>query len=123
MTSKYSFIPVLHADQTNLTVSPDHQLSHCYANEKIFKELLKSGKSGEEGHPSVETMVFPCLSHAIRWMESLCDSSQPHLSTTAMYTSSTPASHSSQQIAVLVTGSLHLVGDMMSALGFTIEDV
>ena len=112
------------ADQTNLTVTTDQQVSRCYDNEKTFKEFLTSWNSSQEDCPVVETKVFPCISHALQWMESLCVPSEPHDSASPSQILSTalvppPTPH----IAVLVTGSLHLVGAVMNALGFTIDDV
>ena len=98
-------------DQTNHTVTHDCQLSRCYANQQCFKEVMLStgektvaneGGSVERSLESgTQTRVLLSVSDAIQFLESM-----------------SPA-----QVAVLVTGSLHLVGSAMSVLKFTVDDV
>ena len=110
------------ADQTNLTVTTDYQMARCYAHEKIFQDLVCRSSSHKETS-AVVTKVFPCISHAIQWVESVCVPPQSHHSCTLSHSLSSPSHSPHPHIAILVTGSLHLVGAVMHMLGFTIDDV
>lgn len=98
----------------------DGQLSHCYANQQSFWEvttkprpptLLVEETGGEalQDPPtllvehSVQAKVFTSVSDSIHFVETI--------------------SSTQVDIHVLVCGSLHLVGTVMSVLGFTVDDV
>ena len=99
-------------------VTRDSQLTCCYANQKTLRHLLASdsaldpasvpGGGLENGSRAsmqavggLQTRVFVCVSDAVQFVESLA----------------------AAQVAVLVTGSLRLVGTAMHVLGFTVDDV
>lgn len=93
-------------------MTPDSQLSRCYANQQSFWEVIHGHRSvAETGRerprdsltvdPNVQTRVFTSVSDSIHFVDSV---------------SSTP-------VDVLVTGSLHLVGTVMSVLGFSVDDM
>jgi folylpolyglutamate synthase len=96
----------LSADHTSRMVTQSSQLSHCYANQECCKHILLSDKNtrfadGWEEPPSEEkTRVCVSVADALQHMDTL-----------------SPAR------VVLVTGSLHLIGSVMSVLGFTVEDL
>ena len=80
-------------------VTYDSQLAHCSANEQCIRVLLSTAKEGKDKKP--QTKVLTSTADALHYVETLGPS----------------------QVDVLVTGSLHLVGTIMSVLGFTVDDV
>lgn len=99
-------------------VTHDGQLSRCYANQQSFREVINMPRSptwvvetGGDGlqdpallvDHSVQTKVFTSVSDGIHFVETI--------------------SSTQVDVHVLVCGSLHLVGTVMSVLGFTVDDV
>ena len=78
----------------------DVEQAWCKTNQAVFMELDESR--------AVKTDVFHYISRAIEWIES---------NPAVMVQSEAEAVH--QRTSVLVTGSLHLVGATMEALGIT----
>ena len=82
-------------------------MSRCYSNQQAYQEVL-SGRTrsaardtAANGSQENQTRVCASVSEAIRYVDSL----------------------SASRIDVLVTGSLHLVGSVMTVLGFTVDDI
>ena len=97
-------------DLTNHTIDISYQLSHCYENERVFQKLLRTqAPSTEDLRSPTATKVFSSVTESLQWVNSLSD----HLVSTRQGTATT----------LFVTGSLHLVGTVMTALGFTEDDV
>lgn len=83
-------------------VTYSSQLSRCYENQQCFNHIQSSGLvDGQELTLEEMTRVCVSVSDALQYVDSL-----------------SPA-----RIAVLVTGSLHLIGSVMSVLGFSVEDL
>ena len=97
-------------DRTSHMVTVSSQLSHCYSIQESCKHILKADKSTRDGrHPveeeegdEEETRVCGSVSEALQYIDSI---------------------DSTGGVVVLVTGSLHLVGSVMSVLGFNVEDL
>ncbi|CAI8026281.1 Folylpolyglutamate synthase, mitochondrial [Geodia barretti] len=112
--SRFVFCPnISHSEDTQN--SPDHtshmvtqssQLSHCYANQECCKHILSDKNAGV-----ADVWEEPASEEKTRACVSVADALQ-HMDT-----------HSAARVVVLVTGSLHLIGSVMSVLGFTVEDL
>lgn len=125
------------SDQTNLRVTLDDQYARSKAIEQTWlqlhteKQLSTSGtkltnQSGPGGHVTLpRTTVFPCINHALHWITSGRDSSLPlpHDETPISPHPPPPDIAKATHIQLLVTGSLHLVGAVMTVMGYTAEDV
>lgn len=100
-------------------VTHDGQLSRCFANQQSFREVINMPHSstlpvetGGDGPQDpavlvdrgVQTKVFTSVSDSIHFVETISSTQQV-------------------DVRVLVCGSLHLVGTVMSVLGFTVNDV
>ena len=75
-------------------VTNSSQLKRCYANQQCLVAI-----TGQE--KSERSRVCVSVSDAVEYVDSF----------------------SSVQVAVLVTGSLHLVGTVMGVLAFTVDDL
>ena len=128
-------------DLTNLTVTRDTQYARSHENEQAWIELCceagseqlpKRARLTNDSVPHVtgagpgpalpKTQVFDCIDHVLQWTGSERNSSRSP--------NETPSPHpppldinTATHIQFLVTGSLHLVGAFMRALGCTIKDV
>ena len=71
---------------------------------------------------SERAVIFNCLSQALRWCAAERGMS-PSPVLQQVSSSPSPLPPSLNHIQVLVTGSLHLVGAVMSVLGCTVEDL
>uniref|UniRef100_A0A131XYQ1 Folylpolyglutamate synthase n=2 Tax=Ixodes ricinus TaxID=34613 RepID=A0A131XYQ1_IXORI len=93
-----------YSDQSNFTVERCTETARCLSNMRIWCHLLSSQQEedGEEEGPVPEDscFVFPCISEVMRWLRREALAAQR----------ATPPYH----MQVLVTGSLHLVGGVMS---------
>ena len=98
-------------DHVSLNTTAAHQMAGCYANEKALQELLGASSV-------VKTKVFPCLSQVVQYLQSVSTHPLPEHCSSLCTTHSNP-----HPVAVLVTGSLHLVGATMRTLGMAISDV
>ena len=78
-------------------VTNSKQVARCYANQQCLQHLTGWDESATED----KTKVCPAVSDAVEYISSL----------------------SSGPVAVLATGSLHLVGTVMGVLGFTVDDL
>lgn len=98
-----------YSDQSNFTVEESTEMSRCRANMQIWCHLQSSLQEEEQlqnGHdgylsaglqrPEDNCLLFPCIQDAVLWLrdQSMADQRR--------------------HIQVLVTGSLHLVGGVMS---------
>jgi folylpolyglutamate synthase len=92
-------------DHTSRMVTNSSQLSRCYANQQCLKDMLCSRTTAmadfQRPMPGEQTRVCVSVSDAVGFVDSL-----------------SPA-----KLAVLVTGSMHLVGSVMYVLGFTVENL
>jgi len=94
------------ADQTNHTTSSTHQLARCQELDSTWRSL----------ETSVPCVVVPCINDALLWV------SQGRDSTLTTNYSSVPDLAApremleADQVQVLVTGSLHLVGGVLAAV-------
>ncbi|ELT92360.1 hypothetical protein CAPTEDRAFT_191238 [Capitella teleta] len=124
------------ADQTNLTVSLNSQLEKCHENRRCFLSLLKpavnsqqlsaqlgqtsehvsyesedSGIDSQRSSPEVETIptfTFQSIQEALDWLSQDKDSKSRRRPNVI---------ESAEHIQVLCTGSLHLIGGILSLTG------
>lgn len=138
----------LSSDQMNLMVTQDGQCLRSKTYEQAWIELCAEYKTQLSDHPqppanshvvklatekspesngdrSNKTMVFNCITHTLHWVASERDPSLPPSASDPSPPPSPPPHQltSADHVQLLVTGSLHLVGDVMSVLGFTVDDV
>jgi len=76
---------------TNLTVTPAEQLQRCKDNEQIWREV----------HPSSQSTTVRSVNDAVDWINTMT------------------AREGTNHLQVLVCGSLHLVGAVMTSLDIT----
>ncbi|XP_010216906.1 PREDICTED: folylpolyglutamate synthase, mitochondrial, partial [Tinamus guttatus] len=137
------------ADQQNFNVTLENALTRCLENQKTWTQLLEE-KVGQElwlasplevGSvlkpepvrgalllvPSAErplnsnSLVFPCISHALQWIAQGRDPCVPAPATKGAHPHPVASSgavllREAAVIRVLVTGSLHLVGGVLKLL-------
>ncbi|OQV17340.1 Folylpolyglutamate synthase, mitochondrial [Hypsibius exemplaris] len=89
------------SDVANLTVNADQQLERCNVQEKIWRDLADS--TGAEGGRDCSTLCFASVTNAFRWIDEM-------------------ERQNGVEVEVLVTGSLHLVGAMLTLLDPTLEE-
>ena len=118
--SPFSYSP----DTTNCTVTIEAQYATVAANEQVWMSLCAQAEQQtcHTASPRSSTIekcscTFCSIREALAWLSQGCTSASPP---------DTPALHTlsaASRVQVLVTGSLHLVGDVMRVLGRTAEDV
>ncbi|CAN7942549.1 unnamed protein product [Ixodes hexagonus] len=95
-----------YSDQSNFTVERCTETARCMSNMRIWCHLLSSLEEEEAEEDSTgvvaedSCLVFPCISEVMQWLRREALVAQR----------ATPPYH----MQVLVTGSLHLVGGVMS---------
>ncbi|KAG2470161.1 FOLC protein, partial [Polypterus senegalus] len=125
------------ADQHNYNVTVENMLTRCLDNQKSWcwlseKEvvpraelLLPGGLPLMTGtvHRGVESLVFPCIHSALRWItqgrDPVMDYSGKPSTLATMQPGAIAGARTLQEAAhiqVLVTGSLHLVGGVLKLL-------
>uniref|UniRef100_A0A2R5LDA6 Folylpolyglutamate synthase n=1 Tax=Ornithodoros turicata TaxID=34597 RepID=A0A2R5LDA6_9ACAR len=93
--NKLSLTKSPYSDQSDFTVGENTEVSRCRANLRIWCHLLSSLQEEEnEGRHENSCLLFPCIQDAMHWLQEL-DTRETHYQ-------------------VLVTGSLHLVGGVMT---------
>jgi folylpolyglutamate synthase len=79
----------------DLELKTQKTLAQCWV-----KQVDLAGRSEQE--PETKTTVLPSIEHTVNWIDDFVQSE---------------TAHGADQIQVLVTGSLHLVGGVQSVLG------
>ena len=118
---------------TNLRVTVDDQFARCKAIEQSWLQLHTeqqsftklTNESGPGDHVTLpRTTVFSCIDHALHWITSGRDPTLPRPSDDLTAPHPLPLDiANATHIQLLVTGSLHLVGTVMSVMGYTVDDV
>ncbi|NXA54769.1 FOLC protein, partial [Nothocercus julius] len=137
------------ADQQNFNVTLENALTRCLENQKMWTQLLEE-KVGQDlwlaaplgvGSPlkpdpvrgalllvpsaerplNSNSLVFPCISHALQWIAQGRDPCVPAPAAKAAHPHPVASSgavllQEAAAIRVLVTGSLHLVGGVLKLL-------
>ncbi|XP_066569024.1 folylpolyglutamate synthase, mitochondrial isoform X2 [Amia ocellicauda] len=124
-------VPSNNADQENFNVTVENMLTRCLDNQKSWRQLSEQGScSGAElripsglplvaGQRRTDTLVFPCILSALRWIcqsrDSVLDCTDKLASSPVQPGAMTKAEklREATAIHVLVTGSLHLVGGVL----------
>lgn len=103
-TNRVADIKSPYSDQSNFTVERCTETARCMSNMRVWCHLLSSLQEEEEDSagpvPEDSCRVFPCISEVMQWLRREALIAQH----------ATPPYH----MQVLVTGSLHLVGGVMS---------
>ena len=120
----------------NLRVTVDDQFARCKAIEQTWLQLHTeqqlftcgaklTNESSPADHVTLpRTTVFSCVNHALHWITSGRDSTLPPPSDDMTAPHPLPPDIAkATHIQLLVTGSLHLVGTVMSVMGYTVDDV
>lgn len=107
------------ADNTFRSVTVEEQCATAAANSHAWTALCSQHKSPGAIPSKGDThgRVFRSIREALDWLSSA------HSSTSPVSPPPPPALAAAGHVQVLVTGSLHLVGDVMEVLGCTIDDV
>ncbi|XP_066502414.1 folylpolyglutamate synthase, mitochondrial isoform X2 [Hoplias malabaricus] len=125
-------IATCNADQQNFNVSVENMLTRCLDNQQSWRVL-----NGREEKPGSEflingdvplvaeqrssTLVFPCILSALRWITQgrdaiLCDPSKLLIPVKDSVNAKAVPLRDADNIHVLITGSLHLVGGALKHL-------
>lgn len=120
------------ADQQNFNVSVENMLTRCLDNQQSWRVL-----NGQEEKPEAElliggglplvaerhgdTLVFPCILSALQWISQgrdsvLADANKHTIPVKPSINAKAAPLREAQNIQVLITGSLHLVGGALKHL-------
>ncbi|KAM4695810.1 folylpolyglutamate synthase, mitochondrial isoform 2-T2 [Rhinophrynus dorsalis] len=136
------------ADQQNFNVTLENVLTRCLENQKIWNQLMEERNCGDpwgtslpvealiadspRGAPlllapvserllNCNSLVFPCISHALQWATQGRDLEFPSPDLNMLHHHPVASSGSvllreATRVQVLITGSLHLVGGALKLL-------
>ncbi|XP_068104657.1 folylpolyglutamate synthase, mitochondrial-like isoform X2 [Hyperolius riggenbachi] len=135
------------ADQQNYNVTLENVLTRCLENQKKWNMLMQERscdpwapslpvdtliKDSPRGSPlllapsadhllNCNSLVFPCISHALQWATQGRDSNLPSMDSNLLHHHPVASSGSvllreAAHIQILITGSLHLVGGALKLL-------
>ena len=96
-------------DITNFSQDIETDKKKCYLNQNVWSEVL-SDISSNSGTGNLNSQVFPCVFDAFHWI--VGDLNAPSESMTSLRDVMPRADH----VQVFVTGSLYLVGMVLSLL-------
>ncbi|XP_077399096.1 folylpolyglutamate synthase, mitochondrial isoform X2 [Vanacampus margaritifer] len=120
------------ADQQNFNVSVEHMLTRCLDNERSWR--LHNSAGNTSGTPllisdslslvpkeKADTLVFPCIFSALQWITQgrdpvLVDPSKKVMALKPSVIAKAAPLCDAEEIHVLITGSLHLVGGALKHL-------
>lgn len=125
------FVPIL-SDQQNFNVSVENMLTRCLDNERSWRLHHSLGDNEgtqlliEDSLPLVlekkdDTLVFPCILSALRWITQgrdsvVADPAKTVLPVKPSIMAKAAPLCDAAEIHVLITGSLHLVGGALKHL-------
>ncbi|XP_077353793.1 folylpolyglutamate synthase, mitochondrial [Festucalex cinctus] len=120
------------ADQQNFNVSVEHMLTRCLDNERSWRlhnsarnaggtPLLISDSLSLVPEEKADTLVFPCIRSALQWITQgrdpvLADPSKKVTPLKPSVIAKAAPLCDAEEIHVLITGSLHLVGGALKHL-------
>ncbi len=115
-------------DQTNLMVTQDGQLERVKLNQQAWIRLSKwtnqsrpsSHMTQQDAYPNY--LSFDCISHALQWALTGRAYSLPSHPSVPLPPPPPNVLHA-EHVQLLVTGSLYLVGGVLQALGWSVNDV
>nr|AAH58343.1 Folylpolyglutamate synthase [Danio rerio] len=120
------------ADQQNFNVSVENMLTRCLDNQQSWRvlngleekpeaELLIGGGLPLVAERHGDTLVFPCILSALQWISQgrdsvLADANKHTIPVKPSINAKAASLREAQNIHVLITGSLHLVGGALKHL-------
>ncbi|XP_054710567.1 folylpolyglutamate synthase, mitochondrial-like [Uloborus diversus] len=118
------------SDQSNFTVDPEKEIDQCVTNREIWCHLMRSlyenklniasystSVSNSEAQARLQcdnSVLFSCLKNAVDWLFSSTNEYDPYFSDPTG--SLTELLKNADHIQILITGSLHLVGNVLGLI-------